>query len=219
LEQFRTTVTKRETTTDAEPLRALAINCTLKSGSAESSTELLLSQVINELAKHGVASSMLRAVNLDIKPGITSDEGPGDQWPTVRARIIESDIIVLGTPIWLGQPSSVVKRVLERMDAFLGEADDEGRYPSYGKVGLVAVVGNEDGAHHVSAELFQAMNEVGFTIAASAATYWVGEAMHATDYKDLPEVPDATRRTTSMSVRNSVHLARLLKKQAYPGDR
>lgn len=190
----------------------------MKSGSAESSTELLLSQVVDELAKHGVESSMLRAVNLDIKPGVTSDEGPGDEWPAVRAKIIESDIVVLGTPIWLGQPSSVVKRVLERMDAFLGEADAEGRYPSYGKVGLVAVVGNEDGAHHVSAELFQAMNEVGFTIAASGATYWVGEAMQATDYKDLPEVPDTTRRATSMSVRNSVHLARLLKKQTYPGE-
>ncbi len=111
-----------------------------------------------------------------------------------------------------------MKRVLERMDAFLSEADDQGRYPSYGKVGLAAVVGNEDGAHHVSAELFQAMNEVGFTVAASGVTYWVGEAMQTTNYIDLDEVPEKTARATSMSVRNAVHLARLLKSESYPGE-
>lgn len=200
------------------PLKALALNCTLKTGSEESSTELLLSQVLDELQKHEVQTSLLRVVDLNIKPGVTSDEGSGDDWPAVRAKIIDSDIIVLGTPIWLGQPSSIVKRVLERMDAFLSEADDQGRYPSYGKVGLVAVVGNEDGAHHVSAELFQAMNEVGFTIAASAVTYWVGEAMQATDYKDLDDVPEKTQRATSMSVRNAVHLAQLLKTTPYQGE-
>lgn len=199
-------------------MKALALNCTLKSGSAKSSTELLLSQVLEELEKHGVGGSMLRVANLDIKPGVSSDEGSGDDWPAVRSQIIDSEILVLGTPIWLGQPSSIVKRVLERMDAFLGEADDHGRYPSYGKVGLVAVVGNEDGAHHVSAELFQAMNEVGFTIGASAVTYWVGEAMQATDYKDLEEVPEKTQRATAMSVRNAVHLARLLQASGYPGE-
>jgi len=199
-------------------LKALALNCTLKTGSEESSTELLLSQVLAELEKHGVEGKMLRVADLNIKPGVTSDEGPDDDWPAVRTRIIGSDILVLGSPIWLGQPSSIAKRVLERMDAFLGEADEQGRYPSYGKVGLVAVVGNEDGAHHVSAEVFQAMNEVGFSIAASAVTYWVGEAMQATDYKDLDDVPEKTQRATAMSVRNAVHLARLLREAPYPGE-
>lgn len=141
-----------------QSLRALAINCTLKTGSAESSTELLLTQVLDELQKNGVEGSIVRVVNLNIKPGVTSDEGD-DDWPEVRERILDSDIIVLGTPIWLGQPSSVVKRVLERMDGFLSEADDQGRYPSYGKVALVAVVGNEDGAHHVSAEPIEASHD------------------------------------------------------------
>lgn len=203
---------------EREPLKALALNCTLKSGAAESSTELLLSQVLEEARKHGVEGSMIRVADLNIKPGVTSDEGDDDDWPAVRSKIIESDILVLGSPIWLGQPSSIVKRVLERMDAFLGEADDRGRYPSYGKVGLAAVVGNEDGAHHVSAELFQAMNEVGFTVPASGVTYWVGEAMQATDYKDLDEVPEKTQRATSMSVRNCVHLAGLLRASPYPGE-
>ena len=92
---------------------------------------------------------------------------------------------MFGTPIWLGQPSSIAKRVTERMDAFLGETDDRGRMVSFDRVALVAVVGNEDGAHHVSAELYQALNDVGFTLPANAVTYWVGEAMGSTDYKDL----------------------------------
>ena len=126
--------------------------------------------------------------------------------------------VVLGTPIWMGQPSSVVKRVLERMDAFLGETDDAGRMVSYGRVGIVAVVGNEDGAHHVSAELFQVLSDVGFTIPPNGVTYWVGEAMQSTDYNDLEGTPEKTAVTNALSVRNAVHLARLLAGQQFPGE-
>lgn len=204
---------------DASPgeLRALALNCSLKSGSEVSSTDVLLSEVDEELTGHGVAvADVVRVSDLDVKPGVTSDEGDGDDWPELRRQILDSDILVLGTPIWLGQPSSVVKRVLERMDAFLGETDDQGRMVSFGKVALVAVVGNEDGAHHVSAELFQALNDVGFTLAAGAVTYWVGEAMHGTDYKDLEEKPPQTATATATAVRNAVHLAGLLRGSGYP---
>jgi multimeric flavodoxin WrbA len=197
-------------------LSALALNCTLKSGDDESSTALLLSQVLDELKKHGVKGQMVRVANLDVKPGVTSDEGDGDDWPQIRRLIVSSDILVLGTPIWLGQPSSVAKRVVERMDAFLSETDDEGRMPSYGRVAMVAVVGNEDGAHHVSAEMYQALNDVGFTLAANAVTYWVGRAMQTTDYVDLDETPEETANATAMAVRNSVYLANLLKSSQYP---
>jgi multimeric flavodoxin WrbA len=197
-------------------LSALALNCTLKSGDDESSTELLLSQVLDELKKHGVKGQMVRVANLDVKPGVTSDEGDGDDWPQIRRLIVSSDILVLGTPIWLGQPSSVAKRVVERMDAYLSETDDEGRMPSYGRVAMVAVVGNEDGAHHVSAEMYQALNDVGFTLAANAVTYWVGRAMQTTDYVDLDETPEETANATAMAVRNSVYLANLLKSSQYP---
>lgn len=198
-------------------LTALALNCTLKDGDDTSSTELLLQQVLDELEEHSVAGELVRVARLNIKPGVTSDEGDGDDWPELRKKILAADVLVLGSPIWLGQPSSVVKRVLERMDAFLGETTDNGNYVSTGKVAIAAVVGNEDGAHHVSAELFQALNEVGFTIPASAVTYWVGEAMQGTDYKDLDDTPETTARTTRMCVRNAVHLALLLKANAYPG--
>jgi multimeric flavodoxin WrbA len=127
-----------------------------------------------------------------------------------------ADILVFGTPIWLGQPSSVAKRVTERMDAFLSETDDGGRMPSFGKVAVVAVVGNEDGAHHVSAELYQALSDVGFTIPANATTYWVGEAMGGTDYKDLEKTPESVSGTTKQVAVNAAHLATLLEASGYP---
>ena len=144
-------------------------------------------------------------------------QGGGDQWPALRKRIIGCDIFVLGTPIWMGQPSSIAKRVLERMDAFLSETDDKGRMPAAGKVALVAVVGNEDGAHHCHAACFQALCDVGFTIPANAGCYWVGEAMGSTDYKDLEKMPDKVKSTLDMAASNAAHLARLLKRDVYPG--
>ncbi len=200
-------------------LTALALNCSLKASSEPSSTEVLLQEVLDALAEHGVSGGeIVRAVDHDIKPGVTSDEGDGDEWPALRERILAADILVVGTPIWLGQPSSVVKRVLERMDAFLGETDDQGRMVSYGRVAVVAVVGNEDGAHHVSAELFQALNDVGFSLAPNAVTYWVGEAMQAVDYKDREPRPEKTASATAMAARNAAHLARLLQDSPYPGE-
>jgi multimeric flavodoxin WrbA len=200
------------------PITAFALNCTLKGGRVASSTQLMLSQVMTALAGHDVDGEVLRAVDQDIRPGVTSDEGEGDAWPSIRQKILDADILVLGTPIWLGQPSSVCHRVLERMDAFLGERDDAGRMVSYNRVALVVVVGNEDGAHHVSAELYQALNDVGFTIPANAVVYWVGEAMGATDYKDLGEMPDKVAATIDLAVRNAVHLAKLLGPHGYPGE-
>jgi multimeric flavodoxin WrbA len=130
--------------------------------------------------------------------------------------MLASDILVIATPIWLGQPSAVCKMILERLDAELGETDDEGRLLTYGKVAAVAVVGNEDGAHHVSAEVYQALSDTGFTIPANAVTYWVGEAMHGTDYQDLDATPEEVQTTTKSVAANATHLARLLKESNYP---
>jgi multimeric flavodoxin WrbA len=200
-------------------LTALAFNCSLKnSGKKEkSSTDVLLQQVLDALAEHGVTGEIVRAVDHDIKPGVTSDEGDGDAWPALRERVLAADILVIGSPIWLGQPSSVAKRVLERMDAFLDEKDDQGRMPSYGKVAIVAVVGNEDGAHHVAAECQQALTEVGFTIPPGGATYWVGEAMGSKEYKEFRKPPKQLAEWTPLLVSNAAHLARILKPSPYPG--
>ncbi|GAB3053515.1 NAD(P)H-dependent oxidoreductase [Intrasporangium mesophilum] len=198
------------------PLRALALNCTLSPSPAESSTELLTQQVLDALASHDVAGSMVRIVDHDIRPGVEMDLGDGDEWPLIRQQLIASDIVVVATPTWLGQQSSVCQRVLERLDAELSEKDDEGRLRTYGKVAVGVVVGNEDGAHHITGVLFQALNDVGFTIPAGGVTYWNGEAMHSTDYKDLDEAPEAVTGVTSTLAANAAHLAGLLNGSPYP---
>jgi multimeric flavodoxin WrbA len=200
-------------------ITAIAINCTLKSKPGEeSSTDKMIGVVADALAVHGVTvAETIRLAEFNIKPGVTSDEGPGDDWPGIRRRILEHDILIFGTPIWLGQMSSIAKRVLERMDAFLGETDDRGRMPSFGKLAVAAIVGNEDGGHNVTADLFQGLNDEGWTIPAGAACYWVGEAMQKTDFKDLPKVPDKVTESAKMLASNAAHLAGLLKAQNYPG--
>jgi multimeric flavodoxin WrbA len=200
-------------------LTAFALNCSLKSNSAEepSSTDRMLSDVLAALAEHDVDGEVIRAADHNIKPGVLSDEGEGDEWPPLREKILAADIFILGTPIWLGQPSSVAKRVLERLDAFLDETDEKSRMPAAGKVALVAVVGNEDGAHHCHAACFQALNDVGFTIPANAGIYWVGEAMGSVNYVDLPGTPPPVVSMLQMAASNAAHLARLLKTDAYPG--
>jgi len=198
-------------------LKAIALNATLKaSGGEPSSTDRMLALIASALSKDGVETETIRLADFNINLGVTSDEGEGDDWPAIRQKILGSDILILGTPIWLGQPSSVSKRALERMDAFLEETDDAGRMVSYGRVAAVAVVGNEDGAHHVSAELYQALNDVGFTIAPNAVAYWVGEAMGSTNFSDLERIPETVTKAVDMLARNTAHLAKLTRGNPYP---
>ena len=141
-------------------LKAIALNCTLKrSGAEESSTDKMIGLIAASLGRHGVTLvETIRVADHDVRPGVTSDEGAGDAWPDLRRRILAADILIFGTPVWLGQMSSIAKRVLERMDAFLSETDEQSRMPSFGKVAVVGIVGNEDGAHGITASLFQADN-------------------------------------------------------------
>ncbi|WP_282694509.1 NAD(P)H-dependent oxidoreductase [Streptomyces sp. CC208A] len=209
--------TDRRTDPDGDaPLRALALVCTLSPSPARSSSQLLAERTMAALAEHGVTGRTLRVVDHDVRPGVETDMGEGDAWPGIREAMLDADVLVLATPIWLGHPSSIAQRVLERLDAELAESDDEGRMLTYGKVAVVCVVGNEDGAHKVSADLFQGLDDVGFTLPANAVTYWVGEAMQRTDYQDLDEPPEATESTTRTLARNAAHLARLLKGAPYP---
>ena len=198
------------------PLTAVGLNCTLKSGSAPSSTQRMLDQVLEALGRHDVRTSSARVVDFDVKPGVRADEGDGDQWPELRTRIMDAQILVIATPIWMGHPSSIAQRVLERLDAVLGEIGDDGRYPTFGKVAIPAVVGNEDGAHHVHAQLCQGLVDVGFTVPGGSPPYWVGEAMGSTDFKDLEATPDKVRETIRTIASNAAHLARLLAERPYP---
>ena len=202
------------------PLKAIALNATLKRSGAEvSSTDKMIELIVAPLTKAGVEfAETIRLADHEIKPGVSSDEGEGDEWPAIRAKILAADILIFGGPIWMGQPSSIAKRVLERMDAFLSETDDQGRTPAYGKVAVAAIVGNEDGAHFSTAAIFEALNDVGWTIPAAAACYWVGEAMNDKDFKDLPSVPKVISDAAAMTAANATHLARALQAANYPGQ-
>ena len=199
------------------PLTAIALNCTLKA-EGESSTDAMIGVLRDTFAEYEVTlAETIRIAAHDVKTGVTSDEGDGDGWPAIRAKVLAADILILGTPIWMGQMGSVAKRVLERMDAFLSETDDKGRMPSSGKVAVAAIVGNEDGAHIASAQIFQSLIDTGWTVPAGAACSWVGESIHKTDFKDLPKTPDKVLETAAMTASNAAHLAQLLKSATYPG--
>lgn len=199
-------------------LSATAINCSLSAGGRTSSTDAMIKVLAEAFAEQDVSvSKPIRIAAHPVKWGVRSDEGEGDAWPDIREQILASDILIFGTPIWMGQPSSVAKLVLERMDAFLEETDEQGRMPSYSKVAVAAIVGNEDGAHHVCSQLFQGLNDVGWTIPAVGGCYWVGEAMGSTDFKDLEHRPRMISKTAKMVAANAAHLARLLKQSPYPG--
>jgi multimeric flavodoxin WrbA len=196
-------------------LTALALTCSLKPSPEPSSTDKLAGQVLDALAEHGVTGELVRVVDHDVKPGVQVDMGEGDEWPALRERLMAADILVFATPTWLGHMSSVAQRVLERLDGELSETDDSGRPLVTGKVAVVAVVGNEDGAHAIMADAYQGLADVGFTIPAQGGTYWNGEAMQGVDYIDLDETPEAVASTTTTAAENAAHLARLLKENPY----
>jgi multimeric flavodoxin WrbA len=197
-------------------LTAVALVCSLKPSPAPSSSELMAAHVCEQLRAAGVKTESVRCVDFAISPGVEADMGDGDEWPGIREKLLNCDILVLSTPVWLGHPSSVTQRVLERLDAELSNTDDAGRPVMVGKVALVAVVGNEDGAHKIVADCFQGLNDIGYTIPAQGCTYWNGEAMQSKNYNDLDEVPEAVASTTAAAARNAAHLATVLRERQYP---
>lgn len=197
-------------------LTALTISCTLKPAPGSSSSEVMYGQLQEQLTAQGVDHAHVRAVDHNILPGVEKDMGEGDDWPALREKVLAADILVFVTPTWLGQHSSVAQRVLERLDAELSETDAAGRPILFDKVAVAGVVGNEDGAHHIVAILYQALNDIGFTVPAQGCAYWNGEAMHTTDYKDLEQTPEKVQSSMTTAIGNAVHLARLLKESPYP---
>jgi multimeric flavodoxin WrbA len=137
-------------------VKAAVLNCTLKRSPDKSNTELLAQVVVEALAEQQVESEIIRVVDHNVLPGVSTDEGPGDEWPAIHDRILDAEILIIATPTWVAQPSSVAKRVVERMDAMLSETDDDNRPVAFNRVAGFVVTGNEDGAHHVIAELSQA---------------------------------------------------------------
>lgn len=195
-------------------MRALVLNCTLKASPAPSNTEALAGVVVAALERQGVEVETLRVADHDVRPGVSSDEGPGDGWPAIREKVLAAEILVFATPTWLGHPSSVAQRVLERMDAMLSETDEQGQYVAYNRVAGVVVTGNEDGAHHVVAEVAQGLIDVGFTVPGQAWTYWNMGPGPGPDYTETDTGHDWSKKTGETAAANLVAVARAL--QAHP---
>jgi multimeric flavodoxin WrbA len=197
-------------------MRALVINCTLKPSPQPSNTEALAGTVVAALQGHGVEVDVVRAVDLDLRPGVRTDMGDGDDWPAVHDKLLSAQILVIASPTWLGRPSSVAQRVLERMDAMLGETDDEQRPVAYNRVAGVVVTGNEDGAHHVISEISGALADIGFTIPGQAWTYWHLGPGPGPDYLDDDRGHDWSNSTARAMASNLAHAARALTANPLP---
>jgi multimeric flavodoxin WrbA len=198
------------------PLRALLLNCTLKRSPEPSNTEALAGVLRLALEAGGAVCEELRVVDFDVLPGVSSDEGDGDEWPKIRKRILSSEILVLATPTWFGQPSSVVKRVVERMDAMISETDADGLPVAFNRVAGFVVTGNEDGAHHVIAELAQAVNDIGYTVPAQAWTYWNKGPGPGPTYLETDEGHDWSARTARTAAGNLIAVAEALAAHPLP---
>ena len=197
-------------------MRAIAINCTLKRSPERSNTDALLDIVLGALVREGVETDTIRAVDHVIAPGVSSDEGDGDEWPALRERILAAEILVMASPTWLGQQSSVCKRVLERMDAMLSETDDDGRPVAYNRVAGVVVTGNEDGAHHVIAEICGGLNDIGYTVPGQSWTYWNMGPGPGPSYLDTDHGHDWSRSTGEAAAANLLAVARALAANPIP---
>ena len=199
-------------------LRALFINCTLKKSPETSNTQGLIDISRAIMDKHGVRSSVLRAVDHDIATGVWPDMiehgWASDAWPGIHEQVMAADILVLAGPIWLGDNSSVMKRVIERLYANSSVLNSAGQYAYYGRVGGCLITGNEDGVKHCAMNILYSLQHLGYTIPPQADSGWIGEAGPGPSYLD-PESGglenDFTNRNTTFMTWNLMHLAKLLK--------
>ncbi len=208
---------------DFSDLRAVYVNGSLEYDAADSHTMRLIRRSAGIMRRLGVEVDIVHALDHEIAFGMVTDATEHgrdrDDWPGLQARIMAADILVLGTPIWLGEPSSVTALVVERMYASSGERNDQGQYLYYGKVGGCIVTGNEDGVKACAKQLLYAMQHIGYSIPPQADCGWIGEIGPGASYGDRVEGSDRpvgydndfTNRNATIMTYNLLHLARLLR--------
>jgi multimeric flavodoxin WrbA len=207
-----------ENTTDFSDLRALFINCTLKPSPAKSHTRALMDVSMEIMRRNGVTVDDFRAVDHDIATGVypdmTEHGARSDEWPALFERVMAADILVIGSPIWLGQTSSVCQLVIERLYGNSAQLNDAGQYAYYGRAGGCIITGNEDGIKHCSMSILYSLQHLGYTIPPQADAGWIGEAGPGPSYADEgsggPE-NDFTQRNTTFMTWNLLHMARMLR--------
>ena len=198
-------------------MKALTLNCTLKRSPEESNTGSLASVVEEALRDHGVETDQIRLADHTIEPGVVSEAiTDADEWPAIRGRILDAEILIVATPTWLGQPSSIAKRALERMDAMLSEQNEAGQMIAYNRVAGSVVTGNEDGAKHCIAEMQAAMTEIGFCAPPLAYTYW--NMGPGPEYADTDHGKEWSKTTAGTCAHNLYNIARALKERPIPPE-
>jgi len=217
---------------DFSGLSAVYVNCTLKKSPALSHTQGLMEVSTAIMKSEGVAAEIIRLTDFDIpvgvQPDMTKEGEPKDDWPKLYKKIIDADILVIGTPIWLGERSSIASKLIERLYAMSGLQNDKGQYVYYGRAGGCIITGNEDGVKHCAMGMLYALQHLGFSIPPQADAGWIGEVGPGPSYGDTewngkkidPPVgknSDFTNRNTTFMTYNLLHLAKMLKDQGgYP---
>ncbi|HET9140881.1 flavodoxin family protein [Actinophytocola sp.] len=199
-------------------MRALILNCSLKKSPEPSNTGRLAEVVATELRRLSADVRTIRLADLDIPPGVRTDLGDGDPWPEVHREILGCEILIFASPTWLGRPSSIAQRALERMDGMLSETDDEGRPVAYNRVAGVVVTGNEDGAHHVISEITGALVDIGYTVPGQSWTYWNMGPGPGPDYSDTDHGHDFSEQTGKAMAHNLFSVAHALRKVPIPAQ-
>ncbi|WP_084129230.1 flavodoxin family protein [Demequina sp. NBRC 110055] len=211
-----------DSTADFSALKAVFVNCTLKPSPATSNTQGLMDNAIAIMESHGVSVDAFRLADYDVPEGVYPDmtedvpggNRPQDDWPELSRRILEADILVIGTPIWLGEKSSAATRLIERLYGLSGELNDRGQFLYYGRTAGVMITGNEDGIKHISMNVLYSLQHLGYVIPPNADAGWVGPVGPGPSYLDEgsggPET-EFTRRNTAFMAWNLMHTAAWLK--------
>ncbi|MDW3098385.1 MAG: NAD(P)H-dependent oxidoreductase [Alphaproteobacteria bacterium] len=207
-----------ESTTDFSDLSALFLNCTLKKSPELSHTKGLIDIARAIMDKNGMKTEELRPVDYDLAfgvyPDMTTQGWDKDDWPQILEKVMAADILVVTTPIWLGEKSSVCTQAIERLYSASGQLNEAGQYAYYGRVGGCLVTGNEDGAKHCSMNILYSLQHLGYAIPPQADAGWLGEAGPGPSYLDEGSggpTNDFTNRNTTFMTWNLMHMARMLK--------
>ena len=208
-----------ESTYDFSGLKAVFINCTLKKSPEISNTEGLMQMSKTIMEANGIETEIIRAADHDIAfgvyPDMTEHGYDTDAWPAIQKKVMDADILIIGTPIWLGEKSSIASMVIERLYGFSAELNKDGQYAYYGRIGGCIVTGNEDGIKHCSMNLLYSLQHLGYTIPPQADAGWIGEAGPGPSYLDKgsggPE-NDFTNRNTTFMTWNLMHLAKMMQR-------
>jgi len=207
---------------DFSRLKALFINCTLKKSPDPSHTDGLINLSRSIMEKNKVAVEVLRAIDHDIATGVypdmTEHGWKSDEWPAIYKKVVDADILVLAGPIWLGDNSSVMKQVIERLYGNSSLLNKQGQYAYYGKTGGCLITGNEDGVKHCAMNVLYSLQHLGYAVPPQADAGWIGEAGPGPSYGDKLEDGtvagvdnDFTNRNTTFMTWNLMHLARILR--------